>query len=206
MARDSSLAARGGPTQESQPAVGTAQPRTVPVTYSVTAFKVIPSRIGESGKPAESQKAAPLRARGARKSVRQKKEAIANRPTPAAILSQDHVSKSPGVTQAGGWMFSFFITLPHLNRLSMQASSDASDVVRQATRVGIFLIVLLLVGSVIASLVYRLIARRWLDERAKKPLAPSREQTADGEHHGDHEPESRAVKPSPNSQTGANTP
>jgi hypothetical protein len=52
-------------------------------------------------------------------------------------------------------------------RLSRQATADAKEIIGHAFRLSLVLIVVLLVGSVLAGLVYRLVAARWA--RAKQP-------------------------------------
>jgi hypothetical protein len=52
-------------------------------------------------------------------------------------------------------------------RLSRQATADAKEVIRHAFRLGLVLIVVLLAGSVLAGLVYRLMTARLT--RANQP-------------------------------------
>jgi hypothetical protein len=59
-------------------------------------------------------------------------------------------------------------TAPQVAEISRQTRAQADDVVRHATRSGIFLIALFLIGSVMASIVYRLICNRWLGFDKKK--------------------------------------
>jgi hypothetical protein len=61
---------------------------------------------------------------------------------------------------------------PELARLSQQTAADVERVVQRAFRLGLALIAILLIGSVLAGLTYRVLANKLVSE-GRKPSAPS---------------------------------
>jgi hypothetical protein len=60
---------------------------------------------------------------------------------------------------------------PQLEKLSQQTKADANDIVRQAFMYGLVLVLILLAGSVLAALAYRILANK-LTKDGRKPDAP----------------------------------
>jgi hypothetical protein len=62
---------------------------------------------------------------------------------------------------------------PQVTQLSQQAAADARQLVNHAFRMGLILIGVLLVGAVLACLLYRILARRFLDNKQPAALSES---------------------------------
>ncbi len=60
---------------------------------------------------------------------------------------------------------------PQLEKLSQQTKADADDIVRHAFIYGLVLVLILLAGSVLAALAYRILANK-LAKAGRKPDAP----------------------------------
>lgn len=70
-------------------------------------------------------------------------------------------------------------TTPQIAQLRQQTAADARRVVYEAFWLGLVLILVLLIGSVLAGLVYRKITMKWFDTRHKSTLLSSRRQPND---------------------------
>lgn len=68
-------------------------------------------------------------------------------------------------------------TAPELTRISHEATARADLFIRHATLAGLLLIAVLLVGSVVAALIYRSIVRKWLSEPRAAPVPSGRDST-----------------------------
>ena len=60
---------------------------------------------------------------------------------------------------------------PQLEKLGQQTKADADEVVRHAFIYGLVLVLILLAGSVLAALIYRILANK-LAKNGRKPDAP----------------------------------
>ena len=63
-------------------------------------------------------------------------------------------------------------SVPEVKDLGQQATANAQDVVRQAFLFGLLLILILLGGSVLAGLTYRILVNRFAREPERRSLSP----------------------------------
>ncbi len=83
--------------------------------------------------------------------------------TQIGAMSKDHNTLVTSVNQS----------VPQLTQVSQQASADAERVVNRAFRLGLVLIVVLLIGSVLAALAYRILANKWTRNRPESSPSSS---------------------------------